>query len=62
MLVLGKHAARVLGTTELGPDMLRSLTVPALDLYTHGFYTDTSFLDAARTALQAPGSSTGTSG
>ena len=57
MLVLGKHAARVLGTSELGPDMLRSLTVPALDLYTHGFYTDTRFLDAARAALQTPAGS-----
>jgi len=62
MLVLGKNAARVLGTSELGADMLRSLTLPALDLYTHGFYTDTRFLDAARTALQAPSGSTGTSG
>lgn len=53
-LVLGRHAARAVGTSELGPDMLRALTLPTIDLYTHGFYTDTRFLDAARAALQAP--------
>ena len=62
MLVLGKHAARALGTSELGPDMLRSLTVPAMDLYTHGFYTDARFLDAARSALQATAGSAETPG
>ncbi|MGO4859670.1 TetR family transcriptional regulator [Arthrobacter sp. 2MCAF14] len=53
MLVLGRHAARAVGTSELGPDMLRALTLPTVDLYTNGFYTDTRFLDAARAALQA---------
>jgi hypothetical protein len=30
---------------------LRQLTLPALDIYTNGFYADSRFLDAAREAL-----------
>lgn len=53
ILLLGPHIARTLGTSELGPDMMRRLTVPTLELYTHGFYTDTTFLDAARSVIEA---------
>lgn len=52
ILLLGRHIARTLGTSELGPDMMRRLTVPILELYTHGFYTDTGFLEAARSVLE----------
>ena len=55
ILVLGRHIARSLGTTGLGADAVRRLIVPALELYTHGFYTDTAFLDAARSAMGASG-------
>lgn len=51
ILVLGRHIARSLGATGLGADAVRRLTVPALELYTHGFYADTTFLDAARSAM-----------
>jgi TetR/AcrR family transcriptional regulator, regulator of cefoperazone and chloramphenicol sensitivity len=50
ILVLSRHIARSLGTAVLGGDAMRRLAVPALELYTHGFYTDTAFLDAARSA------------
>ncbi|MFJ6453541.1 TetR family transcriptional regulator [Paenarthrobacter sp. NPDC091669] len=57
ILMLGRHLSRTLGevTAEphgIGPGLLRQLTLPALEIYTHGFYTDTRFLDAARDALQ----------
>ncbi|WP_284980260.1 TetR family transcriptional regulator [Arthrobacter sp. fls2-241-R2A-200] len=63
MLVLGRHLSRALGTDSgpgtdasetggISPDLLRQLTLPALDIYTHGFYADARFLDAARDALQ----------
>ncbi|MDR6987841.1 AcrR family transcriptional regulator [Paenarthrobacter nitroguajacolicus] len=57
ILMLGRHLSRTLGaaTSEphgIGPELLRQLTLPALEIYTHGFYTDSRFLDAARDALQ----------
>jgi TetR/AcrR family transcriptional regulator, regulator of cefoperazone and chloramphenicol sensitivity len=52
ILLLGRHIARTLGTSELGPDMVRRLTVPILELYTHGFYTDPGFLEAARSVME----------
>ncbi|MCT9869271.1 TetR/AcrR family transcriptional regulator [Paenarthrobacter aurescens] len=57
ILMLGRHLSRTLGvpTPEplgIGPELLRQLTLPALEIYTHGFYTDSRFLDAARDALQ----------
>ncbi|GAA3283247.1 TetR family transcriptional regulator [Paenarthrobacter aurescens] len=57
ILMLGRHLSRTLGgsaaeSQEIGPDLLRQLTLPALEIYTHGFYTGTQFLDAAREALE----------
>ncbi|MFJ5954626.1 TetR family transcriptional regulator [Paenarthrobacter sp. NPDC092416] len=57
MLMLGRHLSRALGADGpephgIGPGLLRQLTLPALEIYTHGFYTDSRFLDAARDALQ----------
>jgi AcrR family transcriptional regulator len=59
LLMLGRHVSRALGAplTEphgLGPEVLKQLTLPALDIYTHGLYTDTRFLDSAREVLQTP--------
>ncbi|MCA4132930.1 TetR/AcrR family transcriptional regulator [Arthrobacter sp. M4] len=51
ILVLGRHIARALGTSVLGPDMLTRLTIPTMDIYTHGFFKDTSHLDAAKSAF-----------
>lgn len=54
--MLGRHASRALGAVTgphgIGPEMLRKLTLAALDIYTHGLYADTRFLDAAREVLQ----------
>ncbi|NQD87152.1 TetR family transcriptional regulator [Paenarthrobacter sp. CM16] len=57
ILMLGRHLSRTLGEVSpephgIGPGLLRQLTLPALEIYTHGFYTDSRFLDAARDALQ----------
>ncbi|SDX19735.1 transcriptional regulator, TetR family [Arthrobacter sp. cf158] len=57
ILMLGRHLSRTLGAVTpephgIGPELLRHLTLPALDIYTHGFYTDSRFLDAARDALR----------
>ncbi|MCM0615534.1 TetR/AcrR family transcriptional regulator [Paenarthrobacter sp. TYUT067] len=57
ILMLGRHLSRTLGLVDpephgIGPDLLRQLTLPALEIYTHGFYTDARFLDAARDALE----------
>lgn len=57
MLMLGRHLSRALGAEVpephgIGPELLRQLTLPALDIYTNGFYADSRFLDAAREALQ----------
>lgn len=57
MLMLGRHLSRALGAEVpephgIGPELLRQLTLPALDIYTNGFYADSRFLDSAREALQ----------
>ncbi|MFC8039018.1 TetR/AcrR family transcriptional regulator [Paenarthrobacter sp. NPDC057355] len=57
VLMLGRHLARTLGAPApepngIGPDLLRQLTLPLLEIYTHGFYADARFLDAAREALE----------
>lgn len=57
ILMLGRHLSRTLGSVVsephgIGPELLRQLTLPALEIYTHGFYADSRFLDAAREALQ----------
>ncbi|MER3388866.1 MAG: TetR family transcriptional regulator [Microcella sp.] len=56
-LVLERHIGRALGGLGLsGPglslDVVRRLTLPTLELYTHGLYADDSALSAARAALQ----------
>ncbi|WP_024817675.1 TetR family transcriptional regulator [Arthrobacter sp. 31Y] len=56
ILMLGRHLSRTLGTVGpephgIGPELLRQLTLPALEIYTHGFYADARFLDAAREAI-----------
>ncbi len=61
-LLLERHIGRALGGTGLGGtglsgsglslDVVRRLTLPTLELYTHGLYADDSALSAARAALQ----------
>ncbi|MBP2264849.1 AcrR family transcriptional regulator [Pseudarthrobacter sp. PvP004] len=64
ILMLGRHLSRTLRTAApephgIGPELLRQLTLPALEIYTHGFYTDSRFLDAARDVLQQSTSNAG---
>lgn len=50
-LLLEQHIGRALGEPGLTLDLVRRLTLPTLELYTHGLYADSSALDAARSAL-----------
>lgn len=54
-LLLGRQLARVLGEGDelLSESLLRRLTLPILELYTHGLYTDDRLLEASRVALDA---------
>ncbi len=51
-LIMRGHVARALGGDQLDAAMLRRSTLPILDLYTNGLYTDSRILDAARDALE----------
>lgn len=51
-LVLQQYLARALGAPELSSELYRRSTLPLLDLYTHGLYTDDRFLVLAREALE----------
>jgi TetR/AcrR family transcriptional regulator, regulator of cefoperazone and chloramphenicol sensitivity len=53
-LLLERHIGRALGETGLTADAVRRMTLPTLELYTHGLYADESTLTAARTALGEP--------
>lgn len=53
MLTLTSHLARSLGYERLGPELMRRMALPSLELYTHGLYTDDTFLKAAQDALAA---------
>jgi len=52
-LLLRDQLARVLGTSIASAAAVRRMTLPTLELYTHGLYTDARILDAARAALDA---------
>ncbi len=58
-LLLRDQLARVLGVPVTSAAAARRMTLPILELYTHGLYTDSRILDAARAAL-AGTPSTGT--
>ena len=51
-VVLQRQFARLLGEPGLTDTMIRRMTLPSLELYTHGLYRDDSMLDAARAALK----------
>ncbi len=60
-LLVERQLVRVLGTDDL-PGLISRLTVPVLELYTHGLYEDDRILTAAREALartQGPSSGKG---
>lgn len=52
-LTMPPALARALGHDEFGPDVLRRLAVPTLELYTYGLYTDDTTLRAATSATAA---------
>lgn len=49
-LTMPPPLARALGAERFGPEVLHRLTVPTLELYTHGLYTDDTALEAAKAA------------
>src|SRR5690554_5632572 len=62
-LLLERHLSRALGADGLTAQLIERMTVPTLELYTHGLYTDDTLLDAARTAFpneQTPSDQTAT--
>jgi AcrR family transcriptional regulator len=50
-VLLRDHLARALGAPIDDAATLRRMTLPTLELYTHGMYTDSRILDAARAAI-----------
>jgi len=50
-LLLERHVGRALGEAGLSEQVLRRMTIPTLELYTHGLYADDTMLSAARAAL-----------
>lgn len=50
-LLLERHLGRALGETGLTPVLVRRMTIPTLELYTHGLYADDALLQAASAAL-----------
>jgi len=56
-LIMSKQLSRVFGDDYFSDAMVRRMTIPTLELYTHGLYRDDRILEAARTAL-APSADT----
>ena len=50
-LLLKRQLAQAFGADDLTEEVIRRSTLPILDLYTHGLYSDDRFLVAAREAL-----------
>lgn len=50
-LLLERHIARAFGETGLSESIVRRMTVPTLELYSTGLYSDDTVLNAARDAL-----------
>lgn len=53
LLTMAPHVERTLGVPASQQQMLLRLAVPALEVYTHGLYTDDSYLMLVRQALSA---------
>ena len=51
-VILGRQIGRRMGADGLSNEAIRRSTLPILDLYTHGLYTDDRYLIAAREALE----------
>lgn len=55
LLTMPPPFARALGFERFGPDVLHRMTVPTLELYTHGVYTDDTLLENAEAAWSEAG-------
>lgn len=53
-LLMERQIGRAFGTTGLDAATIRRITVPTLELYTHGLYADETVLEAAKAALERP--------
>jgi AcrR family transcriptional regulator len=53
LLTMPPAIARALGHEELNPTVMMRMAVPALELYTHGLYTDDSMLRSVQEVLDA---------
>ena len=51
-LVLRRQFARALGEDDLTPAGIARLTIPMLELFTHGYYKDDTILQAAKSAME----------
>lgn len=52
LLTMSRQVGRTLGKNRISTAIIQRLTLPTLELYTHGIYTDDSMLEAARTAMK----------
>ena len=50
-VLMRSQVARVLGADQLSPAGLQRITLPTLELLTHGIYADPTLLDGARQAI-----------
>jgi AcrR family transcriptional regulator len=50
VLTMPRPLARALGHEDFGPEVLRRMTVPTLELFTRGLYTDDTLLKTAEAA------------
>lgn len=53
LVTMAPHAERTLGVPASQQQMLLRLAVPALEVYTHGLYTDDSYLRLVRDAVRS---------
>ena len=51
-LVMRRQFARALGEERLTPAALMSISVPMLELFTHGLYADDTLLQATKAAIE----------
>lgn len=58
-VIMRAQIARALGSDQLSPAGLKRMTVPTLELLTHGIYSTTDLLDSARAALADDGAAEG---
>ena len=52
LLTMSRQVGRTLGETRISAAILQRLTIPTLELYTHGIYVDDGMLQAARQAVE----------